>query len=119
MIDHAFGSELINGPVKGLAMAFTRKTKLIAGGVLAVAVIGGGSGVALATRADDKPLTGRTLERASSAALEHTGGGTVIETEIGDDGSAFGVEVRLSTGKQVEVNLNDSFEVIGQEADED
>lgn len=100
-------------------MAFTRKTKLIAGSILALAVIGGGSGAALATRADDKPLTGRTLERASSAALEHTGGGTVVETEVGDDGSAFGVEVRLSTGKQVEVNLNDSFEVIGQEADED
>lgn len=99
-------------------MELNRRTKLIAGGALALAIIGGGSGMALATGADDKPLSGRILERATAAALEHTGGGKVTETEIGDDGAAFGVEVRLSNGKQVEVNLNESFEVTGQEADD-
>jgi hypothetical protein len=29
------------------------------------------------------------------------------------------VEVRLSNGNQVEVNLNESFEVTGQEADDE
>ena len=38
-------------------------------------------------------------------ALEHTGGGTVTESEIGDDGAAYSVEVRLADGSQVEVNL--------------
>ncbi|HZJ51131.1 MAG TPA: hypothetical protein VFF07_09855 [Actinomycetota bacterium] len=99
-------------------MELNRRTKLIAGGALALAIIGGGSGMALATDADDKPLSGRILERATAAALEHTGGGKVTETEIGDDGAAFGVEVRFSNGKQVEVNLNESFEVTGQEADD-
>jgi hypothetical protein len=102
-----------------ISMALTRRTKWIGGGLLALVVIGGGSGAALATKADDKPLTGRTLERATSAALEQTGGGTVTETELGDDGAAFGVEVRLSNGKQVEVNLDDSFEVVGQEVDDE
>lgn len=100
-------------------MAVTRRTKWMAGCALALAVIGAGSGVAVATGADDKPLTGRVLEQATAAALEHTGGGRVTETEVGDDGAAFGVEVRLSNGKQVEVNLNGSFEVTGQEADDE
>ncbi len=68
---------------------------------------------------DDQPITGPALEQATKAALEHTGGGTVTETEIGDDGAAYGVEVRLDDGHQVEVNLDENFNVIGQENDDD
>ena len=68
---------------------------------------------------DDQPITGPALEKASQAALEHTGGGTVTETEVGDDGAAYGVEVRLDDGRQVEVNLDENFNVIGQESDDD
>jgi uncharacterized membrane protein YkoI len=97
-----------------------RKTKLIAGGALAVAVIGGGAAVAVgAAEADDQPLTGSSLERATEAALAHTGGGTVVETEVGDDGAAYGVEIRLQDGRVVEVNLDANFGVIGSEPDED
>ena len=78
-----------------------------------IAVAGGGAGD------DDKPLTGSTLDRAAAAALKRTGGGTVTETEVGDDGAAYGVEVRLANGNQVEVNLDENFAVIGQEADDD
>lgn len=45
--------------------------------------------------------------------------GEVIETETGDDGAAYGVEVRKDDGSVVEVNLDESFEVIGTEADDD
>ena len=96
-----------------------RKTRWIGGGALAVALIGGGTGVAIATGGDDRPLTGSALEKATAAALQHTGGGTVIETEVGDDGSAYGVEIRLDDGRVVEVGLDANFEVIGQESDED
>jgi hypothetical protein len=41
------------------------------------------------------------------------------ETEAGDDGAAYGVEVRLPDGRQVEVNLDQSFKVVRQEPDED
>jgi hypothetical protein len=98
-----------------------RRTKLIAGGVIAVALIGGGTAFAVASGAgdDDKPLTGTTFDRAVAAALEATGGGTVTETEGGDDGAAYGVEVRLDDGSQVEVNLDENFNVIGQATDDD
>jgi hypothetical protein len=98
-----------------------RRTKLIVGGVGAAAVIGGGTAIAVASVGgdDDEPLTGTTLEQAVAAALEETGGGTVTETEIGDDGAAYSVEVRLEDGSQVEVNLDEDFNVIGQAADDD
>jgi len=63
--------------------------------------------------------TGSALEQATKAALEYTGGGTVTETEVGDDGAAYGVEIRLDDGRQVEVNLDENFNVIGQENDDD
>ena len=97
-----------------------RKTRWIAGGALALAVIGGGAGIAIATGGDDgRPLTGSDLDRARAAALASTGGGTVIEAEAGDDGAAFGVEVRLDDGSVVEVRLDRDFTVIGRESDDD
>jgi uncharacterized membrane protein YkoI len=96
-----------------------RRTKWIAIGGLTLAIAGGATGVAFAAGGDeDTPLTGSTLERASAAALEHTKGRRVVDSESGDDGAAYGVEVRLGDGKQVEVSLNESLEVIGHEADE-
>jgi uncharacterized membrane protein YkoI len=68
---------------------------------------------------DDQPITGPALEQATKAALDYTGGGTVTETEVGDDGAAYGIEVRLDDGRQVEVNLDENFNVIGQENDDD
>ena len=68
---------------------------------------------------DDQPITGPALEQATAAALAHTGGGTVTETEVGDDGAAYSVEVRLDDGRQVEVNLDENFNVIGQADDDD
>jgi uncharacterized membrane protein YkoI len=97
-----------------------RKAKWIVGGVLALAVVGGGASVAIATIRDhDEPLTGSTLDDATTAALAHTGGGTVVETEVGDGGSAYGVEVRLDDGSVVEVELDADFQVIASEKDDD
>ena len=87
-------------------------------GVLVVAVLTGGLAIA-ATTGDDEPLTGQTRTDAVDAALEHTGGGQVLETEAGDDGAAYGVEIRLDDGRTVEVNLDEDFNVIGQETDDD
>ncbi len=88
-----------------------------------VAVVGVALGAVTLSAAqggdDDQPITGPDLEKATAAALAHTGGGTVTETEVGDDGAAYSVEVRLGDGSQVEVNLDENFNVIGQEADDD
>jgi uncharacterized membrane protein YkoI len=96
-----------------------RKTKWIAGAGVAAVVMFGGVAAAASSGDDDQELTGSTRDRAVEAALAATGGGTVLETEAGDDGAAYGVEIRLADGRQVEVNLDQSFKVIGQEADED
>jgi hypothetical protein len=98
-----------------------RRTRWIVGGALTVAVVGGGASVAIANGVgdSDEPLTGSALEKASAAALEHTGGGTVLEAEAGDDGAAYGIEVRLADGRVVEVTLDEGFHVVGQQVDED
>jgi uncharacterized membrane protein YkoI len=95
--------------------------KLALGGALIVVLAALTAGIAIAAGGgdDDEPLTGSTRDRAVNAALEHTGGGTVQETEVGDDGAAYGVEIRLDDGRQVEVNLDEDFNVIGQEEDDD
>jgi uncharacterized membrane protein YkoI len=96
-----------------------RKFVLLAALVLALGALSAGIAIAAGGGDDDQPLTGSALEQATAAALEHTGGGVVTETEVGDDGAAYGVEVRLDDGRQVEVNLDENFNVIGQTADDD
>ena len=96
---------------------------MIGGAILAIGVIGGaGAGFAVVTAGtgdDDQPITGSALTKCSVAALQANPGGTVTETEVGDDGAAYGVEVRLEDGSQVEVNLDKDCRVIGQAADDD
>ncbi len=67
----------------------------------------------------DGPITGPALQQASDAALEYTGGGVVSETEVGDEGSNYEVEVTLDDGSQVDVQLDENFNVVGEEADDD
>ena len=94
------------------------RTRWIAAAGLAAAMAGGVA--AAASGGDpDQQLTGATRDRAVAAALAATGGGTVLETEAGDDGAAYGVEVRLADGRQVEIQLDQAFRVVGREADED
>jgi HAMP domain-containing protein len=97
-----------------------RRTRWMAAAGLAVAVaVAALSGAAAAGGDADQELTGATRDRAAAAALAATGGGTVLETETGDDGAAYGVEVRLPDGRQLEVTLDQSFKVVDQEPDED
>jgi hypothetical protein len=97
-----------------------KRTKLTAVAIAGLGVIGLGAGVGVAASGDDdKPLRGQDYDRASAAAIEHVGGGTVIETEVGDDGAAYGVEIRLDDGSVVEVQLDQNFTVTGTEADDD
>ena len=95
-----------------------RRTRWIAAAGLAVAMAG--VVAAAATDGDsDRELPESTRDRAVAAALAATGGGTVLETELGDDGAADAVEVRRRDGRQVEVALDKAFRVIAQEPDDD
>ncbi len=108
----------------------TKRMRWLIGAALAVGLVGAGVGIGLAeTSGDsetevesadsDQPLTGADLDHAKAAALEFTGGGTVTEAEVGDDGAAYGVEVRKDDGTQVEVRLDETFSVIGSEVDDE
>jgi hypothetical protein len=95
------------------------KATLIAGIVVAGLAVGG---VAIAGSDDDgteRPIRGNALDRASAAALEHTGGGRVTETEVGDEESRYEVEVTRADGSQVDVQLDRAFQVVGAEGDDD
>ncbi len=101
-------------------MLQSRRNQIIAAlaGVLLVGAVAG-TGFAVANGGDDQPLTGNTYDRAVEAALEAHPGGEVTETEIGDDGAAYEVELRFADGSQIEVQLDDGFNVVGSEADDD
>lgn len=96
-----------------------RRKVLLGGALIAVAALI--PGIAVASGSDDDgaeiPITGRALERASSAALEYLGQGAVTQTEVGDEESYYEVEVTLSDGTQIDVQLDEAFNVVGSEAD--
>lgn len=96
--------------LKGATIALGVVVALAAGGV-AIATAGGGDD----DDASDTPITGSALERARSAALDHTGGGRVTGTEAGDEEGAYEVEVTKADGSQVDVHLDERFNVIGAE----
>ena len=96
------------------------RKQMIAGAAAVVTVLGVGTGVGIASSSDDdQPIEGDSRRRATRAALDHVGEGSVIETEMGDDGAAFGVEIQLDDGNVVEVELNEDFQVTGTEKDDD
>jgi hypothetical protein len=117
-----FHGDLMSAPYAAVVQKrklLTRKLLFPVLGALAVVALTVGVAAPAVDGDDDTPLSGTTLERASQAALDHTGGGTVVDSETGDDGAAYGVEVRLSDGSQVEVSLDADFKVVGQESDDD
>jgi uncharacterized membrane protein YkoI len=100
------------------------KLKGIIIGVAVVAVLAiGGTAIASSVGGDDdgsdKAITGTALDKAKAAALAHTGGGKVTETEAGDEEGAYEVEVTMPDGGQVDVHLDKSFHVLNQSADDD
>lgn len=90
---------------------------VVIGGIGVVAA--GIGGVAAAGGGEDGALVGTTRTRAVESALAFTGGGTVTEAEVGDDGAAYEVEVRLEDGSAVAVGLDADFVVIGSQPDDD
>ncbi len=103
----------------------TRTKKLLIAGA-AVAVLGAGGGaIAIATDeggdddATERAITGSALQRASDAALEHTGGGRVTDTEVGDEESYYEVEVTRPDGTQVDVQLDRDFNVVSSSTDDE
>ena len=64
---------------------------------------------------EDVPITGSALEMASAAALEYIGEGRVTDTEIGDEEGYYEIEITLDNGDEVDVHLDENFNVLGTE----
>lgn len=88
----------------------------------AAALTGATVGAAEALADDDaseRPIPASQLTQAERAALEHTAGGTVTGTEVDDEESKYEVEVTLDNGTQVDVQLDEDFQVVSSEEDGD
>ncbi len=97
-----------------------RKKKIVLASAVAGLLVVGGAGTAIAGSDDDatdRPIDGPALQQASDAALAETGGGAVTETEVGDEESLYEVEVTLDNGDQVDVQLDEDFQVVGTETE--
>jgi uncharacterized membrane protein YkoI len=104
---------------RGSNMKLNRKM-LVAGTVVVVVVGAAGASAVIARQNGDDAeasITGDALARASEAALSHVGEGRVTDTEVGDEDSYYEVEVTLNDGSQVDVQLDRSFNVVGDELD--
>lgn len=97
-----------------------RRTRIAIAGAAAAGVITAGSGIAAAAGEDSEtPITGDAYTKAAAAALAHTGQGRVTETEVGDEDAFYEVEVTMDNGSQVDVHLNEGFDVVSTENDDD
>jgi uncharacterized membrane protein YkoI len=103
-----------------------RKNVFVAAGIGVAAIAGASIAVAGASGDDEggpdddateQAITGDALDRASAAALAHTGEGRVTGTEIDDEESKYEIEVTLDNGDQVDVQLDENFDVVGSEND--
>ena len=97
--------------LKRVILALVAVAALAAGGAAIAGAAGGDDD------ATDTPIGGGALDHATAAALEHTGGGKVTETEAGDEEGDYEVEVTRADGSQVDVHLDEGFRVLGQESD--
>ncbi len=65
------------------------------------------------TRETEDTIAGDAHTAALHAALLYTQGGRVTDTEVDDEESYYEVEVTLDNGDEVDVQLNEEFEVVG------
>ena len=99
--------------------ALNPKTLLV-GAALAMLLLAG-AGVAYATGSSgdssEQQATGPGIEKAKRVALEHTNGGRVTGTEVGDEEGYYEVEVTRDDGSQVDVHLDRDYNVLSTPAD--
>ena len=98
------------------ARAINIKTGLVAAAVAMLLLIG--AGVAYATGGDSSGQpSGDNIEKAKSVALDHTNGGSVTETEVGDEEGYYEIEVTSDDGSQADVHLDKNYNVLSTPAD--
>jgi uncharacterized membrane protein YkoI len=104
----------VKDKMKGVVIGVAAVAALALGGAAIAGAAGNGGGDG---KGGDKAITGTALDKASSAALEATGGGKVTGTEVNDEESYYQVEVTRPDGTQVDVQLDRGFDVVGSKTD--
>jgi hypothetical protein len=93
----------------------------VTGVVAAVTVLAGGTGLAAAAGSGDggdQTVSGRQADRATSAALKATGGGSANSVERdSENGATWEVEVTKAAGGTVDVRLDEKYQVVVIESD--
>ncbi|MCW2813978.1 MAG: hypothetical protein JWN84_1433 [Nocardioides sp.] len=101
-----------------------KKRLLIVVAAATVVVGAAGTGIAVATDGDDGPAshayTPKQKDAATAAALDATGGGTVnsVETD-NENGATYEVEVTKPDGATVDVRLDEKYDVVVIEGDDE
>jgi hypothetical protein len=98
------------------ARAINIKTGLVAAAVAMLLLLGAGVAYAASDHSSAQP-TGDNIEKAKSAALDHTNGGSVTGTEVGDEEGYYEIEVTSDDGSQADVHLDRDFKVLSTSAD--
>jgi uncharacterized membrane protein YkoI len=104
------------------ARGVNAKTLFIAAAIVMLLLVGAGVAYATSSGDDDdssdqQQATGPGIEKAKSVALEHTNGGRVTGTEIGDEEGYYEVEIIRDDGSQVDVHLDRDFNVLSTPGD--
>jgi hypothetical protein len=98
-----------------------RTRKLLIIGAAAAALAAGGAGTAIAVSRNDDgepPATGSGADRARTAALEITTGGTANAVERdSENGATWEVEITKPDGKTVDVRLDERYKLVVVESD--
>jgi len=101
------------------ARAIDVRKGLIAAAVAVLLLVGAGVAYATGSGGDssEQQATGAGIEKAKSVALDHTNGGHVSGTEVGDEEGYYEVEVSKDDGSQVDVHLDKNYNVLSTPAD--
>jgi uncharacterized membrane protein YkoI len=100
------------------ARAISAKTWLVAAVVATMLLVGAGVAYATGSGDDDseQQATGPGIEKAKSVALDHVNG-HVTGTEVGDEEGYYEVEITKDDGSQVDVHLDNNYNVLSTPAD--
>jgi uncharacterized membrane protein YkoI len=96
-----------------------RRRKIIATAAAAGALAVAAPAIAVSAGDDgDEQATGAGADRARTAALKITGGGTANAVERdGEDGATWEVEITRPDGRTVDVRLDDRYRLVVVESD--
>jgi len=101
-----------------------RTRPIVAGIVLGAAVVATAGGIAVAGNGDDGPAshlyTDQQAQQAKQAAVDATDGGTANSVESdNENGATYEVEVTKTDGSTVDVRLDEDFQVVVIEGDDE